>query len=147
MKTALVTASIALLAALCASTGVWMVTSRGAMLSESPSSQTAPRPVFVTIDPITVPVASETGDMRYLRLGLTLKLADQEGANLFEAHGIEIRSSLELALSNLSSQELLTVEGKRSLARTLANRLEATVSTADGRREIQEVLFTEFIVQ
>lgn len=85
--------------------------------------------------------------MRYLRLGLTLKLADQEGANLFEAHGIEIRSSLELALSNLSSQELLTVEGKRSLARTLANRLEATVSTADGRREIQEVLFTEFIVQ
>jgi flagellar protein FliL len=152
IKRTLVIALIALVAAGLAGGGTWFYMSRHetaapAQHAEAQAPKPAPIPVFFALEPMTVNLQSDDGEQHYLRIGLTLKLNDQQTQEHLTAHMPEIRSRVLLALSNKHPEELAPLDGKRALAKELAALIEQPTEAGSPPVHVDDVLFTEFVVQ
>jgi flagellar FliL protein len=103
-------------------------------------------PVFVPLEPMTVNLLSDDSD-HYLRVGLTLKLADDKMQAHLSDHMPEIRSRILLALSNKHPEDLETLDGKRALAKELIGLIEQPTDAGAPAIHVEDVLFTDFVVQ
>jgi flagellar protein FliL len=120
----------------------------GKIASHAPAKPAPePPPVFFPLDSLTVNLQSDDGSMHYLRTGLTLKIKDEKVQALLTEHMPEIRSHVLLVLSGKKPDDITTVEGKKKLAEELRATVNTAASTADKPVQVQEVLFTEFVVQ
>lgn len=72
-------------------------------------------PTFLPMDNMVVNLADPGGD-RFAQVGITLELADGKTADLVKAYMPSIRSSVLLLVSQRTTDELLTREGKEKLA-------------------------------
>lgn len=138
---------IALVAAGAAAGGTYFFLANG---KHGPTKAAAPPPppppVFAALDPMTVNLLSDDGQ-HYLRVGLTLKIADEKMQARLTEHMPELRSRILLDLSNKHPEELSTLEGKRSLAQELKTLISQPTDTGAPPVRVEEVLFTEFVVQ
>ncbi|KND61314.1 Flagellar biosynthesis protein FliL [Candidatus Burkholderia verschuerenii] len=106
-----------------------------------------PPPVFFPLDSLTVNLQSDDGSMHYLRTGLTLKIKDEKVQALLTEHMPEVRSHILLVLSGKKPDDITSVDGKKKLAEELRSTVNAAASTTEKPVQVQEVLFTEFVVQ
>jgi len=102
-------------------------------------------PIFISLDPFTVNLQGEDG--RLLQTVIALQMADEEDANKLKLHMPLVRSRLVMLLSGKQPEEVLTAEGKLKLAGEIAEQIKQPFSQGDAPMEIQNVLFTSFIVQ
>ncbi|MFL9873741.1 flagellar basal body-associated protein FliL [Paraburkholderia megapolitana] len=150
IKRVLLIALIALLAAAATGVGVWFFMSKRVATPTTASTATPPPsavPVFFPLEPMTVNLQSDDGQQHYLRIGLTLKLNDQRTQDHLTEHMPEIRSRVLLALSNKHPDELAPLDGKRALAQELKTLIEQPTEPGGQPARVQDVLFTEFVVQ
>jgi flagellar protein FliL len=151
IKRTLVIALIALVAAGLAGGGTWFYMSRHETAAPAQHAEQAPKPspvpVFFALDPMTVNLQSDDGEQHYLRIGLTLKLNDQQTQEHLTAHMPEVRSRVLLALSNKHPEDLAPLDGKRALAKELAALIEQPTEAGSAPVHVDDVLFTEFVVQ
>lgn len=103
-------------------------------------------PIFVKIDPFTVNLQ---GDLygRLLYVGLSLQVSDEETQEFLLKHMPQVRSRLLILLSAQSTEKLTSPEGKRELATSILAALAEPMSDPQPQLRIDNVLFTEFIVQ
>ena len=83
-------------------------------------------PTFMPMENMVVNLADPGGD-RFAQVGITLELADAKTAELVKTYMPSIRSGVLLLVSQRTTDELLTREGKEKLA-------------ADVRREVSRPL-------
>ncbi|WP_423821820.1 flagellar basal body-associated protein FliL [Salinisphaera sp. SPP-AMP-43] len=122
----------------------FMAQSSDADTSAKAEQQPPPKPTFVKVHPMTVNLAS---DARVLYIGLSLNVADQATAELLDSHMPEVRNRMLITLSDQKAEQLTSAQGKREIAETLRKTLRQPYS-ADGEDvAINDVLFTDFIVQ
>jgi flagellar protein FliL len=148
MKRLIVIVLIALLAAGAAGGGVWFLMQRQA--ASAPAAAAAPvptLPVYFALDPMTVNLQSDDGETHYLRIGLTLKLDALKTQDELRDRMPEIRSRLLLALSNKHPEDLATLDGKRALATELSVLIAQPTDAHGTPAHVEDVLFTEFVVQ
>jgi flagellar protein FliL len=149
MKRILLIVLIAILAAGAAGGGVWFFMSRQA--ASAPAAASAPTPpavpVYYALEPMTVNLQSDDGETHYLRIGLTLKLDSQATQDALVARMPEIRSRLLLELSNKHPSDLAPLDGKRALATELAALISQPADPHAAPAKVEDVLFTEFVVQ
>jgi flagellar FliL protein len=136
---------IALVAAGAAAAGMYFFLSKSGPGKPSAPPPPAP-PVFFALEPMTVNLLSDDGQ-HYLRVGLTLKLADDKMQARITEHMPEIRSRILLDLSNKHPEELSTLDGKHALANELKTIVEQPTDAGVPPVHVEEVLFTEFVVQ
>ncbi len=136
---------IALVAAGAAAGGMYFFLSKSAPGKPAPPPPPAP-PVFFALEPMTVNLLSDDGQ-HYLRVGLTLKLADDKMQARLTEHMPELRSRILLDLSNKHPEDLSTLDGKRALAKELKTLVEQPTDAGTPPVQVEEVLFTEFVVQ
>jgi flagellar protein FliL len=134
---------IALVAAAAAAGGMYFFLANRGKPSAPPPP---PPPVFFSLEPMTVNLLSDDGQ-HYLRVGLTLKIADEKMQARLTQHMPELRSRILLDLSNKHPEELSTLEGKQALAKELQALIEQPTDALAPPAEVQQVLFTEFVVQ
>ena len=103
--------------------------------------------VYYALEPMTVNLQSDDGESHYLRIGLTLKLDSQATQDALVARMPEIRSRLLLALSNKHPSDLAPLDGKRALATELAVLISQPAGANEKPMHVDDVLFTEFVVQ
>lgn len=117
----------------------------------APSKQakaSAPQPVrVVSLDPFTVNLQGELCGQRLLYVGLSLEVADATTEDYLLEHLPQLRSRLLMLLSGQDSETAATVEGKRALARQVLASFEEPLTASQPDLAVQNVLFTEFIVQ
>jgi flagellar protein FliL len=148
MKRLIVIVLIALLAAGAAGGVTWFLMQRQAASAPAPAAVPVPAlPVYFALDPMTVNLQSDDGETHYLRIGLTLKLDALKTQDELRDHMPEIRSRLLLALSNKHPEDLATLEGKRALATELAALISQPTDARGTPVHVEDVLFTEFVVQ
>ncbi len=161
--------------ALAAAGALWYVAKqRSASLDEDGVEQAAepaePKtpPAFLPLDNMVVNLADPGGD-RFAQMGITLELADAKTAEKVKTYMPSIRSGVLMLLSQRTSDELLSREGKEKLAADVRlevlNALGYTPPKARGRKNgadedgdaaprkapadgpVRAVLFSSFIVQ
>lgn len=142
---------IAILAAGAAGAGVWFIMSKRAPAPASAETASAPAPLpaplFFPLESMTVNLQSDDGQQHFLRIGLTLKLSDPKTQQELTEHMPEVRSRILLALSNKHPEELAPLDGKRALATELRTLIEQPTDKGAAPIHVQDVLFTEFVVQ
>ncbi|RKR43830.1 flagellar basal body-associated protein FliL [Paraburkholderia sp. BL17N1] len=148
MKRIILIVLIAIIAAGAAGAGVWFFMSKRAPTAASAeAAPPPPAPLFFPLESMTVNLQSDDGQQHFLRIGLTLKLADAKTQQELTDHMPEVRSRILLALSNKHPDELAPLEGKRALATELRTLIEQPTDKGAAPIHVQDVLFTEFVVQ
>ena len=104
-------------------------------------------PIFLKIDPFTVNLADDEFGSRLLYAGLSLKVGNEETREILEEHMPQVRSRLLMLFSGKRAQDLVTPEGKQRLGDEVVASLSEPMTQPQPSLDIQDVLFTEFIVQ
>jgi flagellar protein FliL len=150
LKRIILIALIAIIAAGAAGAGVWFYMSKrapAAAASAEAAPAPSPVPLFFPLESMTVNLQSDDGQQHFLRIGLTLKLSDAKTQQELTDHMPEVRSRILLALSNKHPEDLAPLEGKRALATELQTLIEQPTDKGAAPIHVQDVLFTEFVVQ
>jgi flagellar FliL protein len=104
-------------------------------------------PIFVTVTPFTVNLDSERCGAVLLYIGMTIKVSNSETQDYLIEHMPQLRSRLLVLLSGQDAGALITPQGKQALADSIRDMLTTSLSTPQPTLAVDEVLFTEFIVQ
>lgn len=126
-------------------------------------------PVFLPVDNMVVNLADPGGD-RYAQIGVTIEVVDLKTSDQVKAYMPTVRSSILMLVSQRTSEELLTKEGKAKLARDILREISHPLgytvedeedahadekpkaksqrrAKAGPPNPINNILFTSFIVQ
>ncbi|MDN3524884.1 flagellar basal body-associated protein FliL [Halomonas sabkhae] len=115
--------------------------------AEEPATIEQQAPIFVEIDPFTVNLAEDDYGTRLLYAGISLKVSDTRSRELLETHMPQVRSRLLTLLSGKQAQDLTSASGKKRLTDQIIAALETPMAETQPDLAIEDVLFTEFIVQ
>lgn len=107
----------------------------------------SPAPIFVDIKPFTVNLQSGHYDQRLLYTGLSLRVGNENTRELLEAHMPQVRSRLLMLLSSQQAEDLITPAGKQRLSNDILALFEQPLTEPQPPLIINDVLYTDFIVQ
>ena len=105
-------------------------------------------PVYVALDVFTVNLVPEDGD-QYLQLMVSVEAADLKVGDNIKTFTPKIRNNVMLLLSGKKASELVSKEGKETLANEIRDLINKVLDPAakEGEGQVKEVLFTSFIIQ
>ncbi|SBS24929.1 Flagellar protein LafL [Marinomonas aquimarina] len=109
--------------------------------------QTEGPAIYLDLDQPFVVDFLVSGKQRYLQLNMTLKSRDQGQVDAVKLHMPLIRNSLVLLFSSQSFDELQTVEGKQKLKSAAVETINNILTQETGLGGIEDVLFTNFVMQ
>lgn len=115
--------------------------------AQSSGPQRADNPIFIKIDPFTVNLQGDQFANRLLYVGFSLQVGNDETRDFLLEHMPQVRSRLLILHSSQSPEGLATLEGKQALVQGILATLAEPMSTNQPELLIDDVLFTEFIVQ
>lgn len=125
-----------------------VVTEKAKVEKKKPGKEAVP--VYVALDAFTVNLVPENGD-QFLQLIVSVEVADLHIGDRVKQFTPKIRNNVMMLLSAKKASELITKEGKVSLAneiRDLMNDiLEPGSKGKPDEAPVKEVLFTSFIIQ
>ena len=104
-------------------------------------------PIFVKIDPFTVNLADDVYGSRLLYTGLSLKVGNEETRDILVEHMPQVRSRLLLMFAGKQASELTDPGSKQGLGEQVMAVLDPPMTDHQPELVIEDVLFTEFIVQ
>lgn len=104
-----------------------------------------PKPVFVQIDPFTANLQDSRGRILYVRIAL--KVDDETQAERLKEHMPQVRNRILMTLTDSQAAQLTTANGKQMLANKLQVAVAEPFMEDDSAIGVQDVLFTDFIVQ
>ena len=87
------------------------------------------------------------GKQRYLQLNLTVKSRDQGQVDAIKIHMPLIRNSLVLLFSSQEFNELQSTEGKMALKSASVESINTILQQETGAAGVEDVLFTNFVMQ
>lgn len=114
------------------------------------AEQTPPPPVPAIYYPLKPPIVvnfSVKGRQRYLQAELTLMTRDGSVISTIELHQSMIRNALILLIGGHSFEELRTAEGKELLRQACLQEIQRLLQQEIGKPGIEQVLFTDFVMQ
>lgn len=122
-KKLLIIVAVVLLLAVLSGVAAWVLLAQRSSLDDEEggrsgrAAQAAAKapPTFMPMENMVVNLADPGGD-RFAQIGITLELADAKAAEQVKTYMPSIRSSVLLLVSQRTTDELLTREGKEKLA-------------------------------
>lgn len=101
-------------------------------------------PVFVAISPMTINLSDQVST---LYIGMSLAVTDKLAADRLQQNMPIIRDRMLRTLSEQSADRMVSADGKRDIAEKLRETLNAPYGEDETPVAIENVLFTDFIVQ
>lgn len=109
--------------------------------------QKSATPIYVGVDPFTVNLQGDIYASRLLYMGLSLQVGDEDTREFLQENMPQVRSRLLVLNSAQNPEVLATAEGKKQLADAIIATLSEPMAAGQPELHIDDVLFTEFIVQ
>ena len=102
-------------------------------------------PIYVALDAFTVNLVGE----QFLQLILSVEVSDLLTGDKVKTHTPKIRNNVMLLLSGKQVSDLVTREGKETLAKEIRDLMNEVLEpeAKKGEGPIKDVLFTSFIMQ
>lgn len=105
------------------------------------------RPIYVPVKPAFVVNYGGTGKLKYLKLGVSLRVIDTAASNAARHHMPLIRDYLVTLLSGQKDENVDTTEAKERLRLTALKGVQDLLLEEDGEQGVTNLFFTDFIVQ
>jgi len=87
------------------------------------------------------------GRRRYLKLEITVMTREDDVIGAIETHRATVDNTVNLIAGGQIFEEIQTVEGKEFLRLQLTQELQAVFQKEIGKPGIEQVLFTNFVMQ
>lgn len=118
------------------------------------NTQSTPEKSLPPVEPLYVPLKTFTvslkpvtpNDNRVIYIGLTMRVENKESKSLAEKVLPEIRSRINLLLTQHSADQLVSAEGKQSLLNSIAQSLAQPI-TSGQQLQVSDILLNEFIIR
>lgn len=111
------------------------------------STGSSAKPMYYNLDPFTVNLKSNEFGDRLLYVGITLEVSDDATRRHVQEYLPQVRNRLLMVLSGQEAGSLISREGKQKLAGLIRGSLNEPLADGRGRLHVEDVLFTQFIVQ
>lgn len=103
-------------------------------------------PVFVAMDAFTVNLDQDTGG-QYLQVVISVEVEDAHMGDKIKTYTPKLRNNVIRLLSGKKASELITREGKETLAGEIRTLMNEVLEPGAKEGPVKEVLFTSFIIQ
>ncbi|HSJ80597.1 MAG TPA: flagellar basal body-associated protein FliL [Thiobacillus sp.] len=101
-------------------------------------------PVYLALETFTVNL--QDGE-RYMQVDVTLQVADQAQADVIKLHMPRVRSRLLALLSSKHAEALTTAADKQALAQEILAEVNQPFNAQAKPQQVEDVLFTSFVIQ
>ncbi|MCB5161970.1 flagellar basal body-associated FliL family protein [Marinomonas algarum] len=119
--------------------------------AESPESDEAALvnepSIYLSLDPVFIVDFLVDGRQRYVQLNMTVMSKNAQQVDAVKLHMPLIRNSLVLLFSSQSFAELKTAEGRVALKQASLEAINSILEQETGQQGIDNVLFTNFVMQ
>lgn len=104
-------------------------------------------PLYVSLKTFTVSLKpTAPNDNRVIYIGLTMRVEDKTSQALVEKVLPEVRSRINMLLSQQTADQLINAEGKKALLKNLTQELSQPI-TSGHQLAVSDVLLNEFIIR
>jgi flagellar protein FliL len=103
--------------------------------------------VFYSLDPPLVVNFEDASAVRFLQVGVDVMARDPKAIEAVQKLSPLIRNNLLLVISNREYQTLMSADGKEALRSDALKELRKIIKKEAPDSEVEELLFTSFIVQ
>ncbi|WP_045860413.1 flagellar basal body-associated FliL family protein [Teredinibacter purpureus] len=103
--------------------------------------------IYYPIKPAIIVNYDAKGRQRYLQAELTLMVREEDIIGSIELHMPKIRNGLNLLIGSQIYEEIQTAEGKELLRQQCLQTLQDIMQEELGKPGIEQVLFTNFVMQ
>ncbi len=126
----------------------WLIVEKPARAGQKLESiVTSSAPLFLKLEPFTVNLQNSGYGGRLLYVGITLDLGNDQTRSFLQDHLPQVRNRLLMVLSGQDASALITSEGKQKLATQIGASLHEPFIQQQPKLVVNDVLFTQFIVQ
>lgn len=115
--------------------------------ADQPVEPTREPAIYYPLKPELIVTYLARGRHRYAQIGVTLMFRDEDVLNAVELHKPRIMNALNMVLSGQAYEELQTAEGKELVRLECLDALQRIMQEEIGKPGIEQVLFTEFVMQ
>ena len=119
----------------------------GQSASADPDAPDRRQPIYYTLDSNLVVNFRGGSRTRYLQVGIEVMSRDPQAIEALRSHNAVIRNNLIMLLSDQSSEDLATREGKETLQREALAEIQAVLLERHGEPGIESLYFTSFVMQ
>lgn len=102
---------------------------------------------YVNIDPAILVNYGGPGRLKYLKLEMAARLPNKAAAEVVKYHMPLLRSHLILLFSKQTEESVATMESKEQLRQAALEEIRKTLTAEEGKQEVEDLLFNNFIVQ
>ena len=105
-------------------------------------------PVYIALDAFTVNLVPDNGE-QFLQLTITVEVDSLHVGDQLKNYTPKIRNNVMLLLSGKKASDLISKEGKETLANEIRGLMNEILNIGEkaGQGPVKEVLFTSFIIQ
>lgn len=103
--------------------------------------------IYIPLKPAFVLNFASPGTRRFLQLEVTLMAREPEVAKLIELHMPLIRNNLISSFSAQSYEQISTPEGKIQMKKLALGEVQKIIEMEYGEPGVEQVLFTNFVIQ
>ncbi len=103
--------------------------------------------IYYPIKPEIVVNYGDKGRQRYAQVEVTLMIREEDVVAALELHAPMITNALIMAISGQTYDEVQTAEGKELLRQQCLQTLQKILEKEIGKPGIEQVLFTNFVMQ
>jgi len=121
----------------------WFFTQSDGAPKEAKAKPQQP-PVYLALETFTVNL--QGGD-QFMQVDVTLQVADQAQADAIKLHMPRVRSRLLALLSSKHAGALTTAADKQTLAQEILAEVNQPFNTQAKPQQVDDVLFTSFVIQ
>lgn len=114
---------------------------------QAPQEEVKKKAIYYPIKPEIIVTYSARGRQRYMRADITLLIRDTDVIAAIETHMPMIRNTLNMVMAGQVYQEVQTAEGKEYMRQECLLQLRKNIEAEIGKPGIEEVLFTNIVMQ
>ena len=106
-----------------------------------------PKPKYYSLDPSFVVNLLNERTTKFLQVDVQVMTRKDNVVERLETYDVRIRHELSMMFSNLKKEQINSIEGRKEIQQKVLDTINDVLEAETGRRGIDAVYFTKFVMQ
>ncbi len=106
-----------------------------------------PKPKYYSLDPSFVVNLLNERTTKFLQVDVQVMTRKDNVLERLETYDVRIRHELIMMFSNLKKEQINSIEGRKEIQQKVLDTINDVLEAESGRRGIEAVYFTKFVMQ